>query len=148
MHVCSWPLVSMPWPNHEAVGFQPKAVVITDLGSCKSPIYILKPPLRRICIPVTRKNERSTDNWTSIGHQCEQLALRGFPINISSYVLQLFHFLYNIPQVKISLFISYSFYRYNLSRFFFNNLFQTNILYHYIWKFIDILEPSFMLLLL
>ena len=44
MYVCFWPPVSIPCPNYEAVGFQPQAVDIPDLGSVNPPRYIFKPP--------------------------------------------------------------------------------------------------------
>ena len=35
--VCCWPMVRIPCPNHETVGFQPQAVDIPDIVFCASP---------------------------------------------------------------------------------------------------------------
>ena len=44
MYVCFWPPVSIPCPNYEAVGFQPQAVDIPDLGSVNPLSTFSSPP--------------------------------------------------------------------------------------------------------
>ena len=102
IYVCYCPPFSIPYSNHEAVGFQPQEVDSTDLGSFSYTQIHFQAPLRQRCMPVTRQNKRRTENWTSIGHQCEQLDLRGSPIKLGSYVIQLFYINMYIIRTKIA----------------------------------------------